>query len=135
MATIYDANTTELINKASEALKQIIKAPEWSKYVKTGTAKERPPAENDWWYKRAASILRKIYLKGPIGTNKLRVKYGSKKNRGYKPEKFYPASGKIIRTILQQLEKVELIKHGQKGVHKGRIVTPKGKSFLDKLSK
>src|SRR3989344_2822074 len=135
MATIYDANTTELINKASEALKQIIKAPEWSKYVKTGAAKERPTAENDWWYKRAASILRKIYMSGPIGTNKLRVKYGSKKNRGSKPEKFYLSSGKIIRAILQQLEKAELIKQGQKETHKGRIITPKGKSFLDKLSK
>jgi len=135
MATIYDTNTQELIDKAAEKLKEVIEAPEWSKYVKTGTAKERPPSENDWWHKRAASILRKVYLRGPIGTNKLKVKYGSKKNRGHKPEKFYSASGKIIRTILQQLEKAELIKQGQKGVHKGRIITPKGKSFLDKLSK
>lgn len=135
MATVYDVDASKLINKAAEALKDKINAPEWSKFVKTGRAKERIPMENDWWYKRAASILRKIYLLGPVGTNKLKVKYGSKKNRGYKPEKFYPASGKIIRTILQQLEKTEFIKKEEKKVHRGRKITPKGKSFLDKLAK
>ena len=135
MATIYDANTQELIKKAANALKEKIKAPEWSMFVKTGVAKERPPLEKDWWYMRAASILRKIYLLGPIGTNKLRVKYSSRKNRGYTPEKSFSGSGKIIRTILQQLESIELIKKADKGVHKGRVITPKGKSFLDKLAK
>jgi len=56
-----------------------------------------------------------------------------KKNRGVKPEKFYKASGKVIRTILQQLEAEGLIKQVEKGVHKGKIVTPKGRSFLDTL--
>ena len=135
MATIYDTNTQELIKKAANALKEKIKAPEWSMFVKTGVAKERPPVDRDWWYMRAASILRKIYLFGPIGTNKLRVKYSSRKNRGYVPEKTFSGSGKIIRVILQQLEKEELIKKAEKGVHKGRIITPKGKSFLDKLAK
>ena len=135
MATIYDTNTQELLNKVAKALKEIIKAPEWSIFVKTGMSRERPPMDNDWWYIRSASILRKIYLLGPIGTNKLKVKYGGRKNRGYKPEKTYKGSGKIIRVILQQLEKAELIKQGAKGVHKGRLITPKGKSFLDKLAK
>jgi len=135
MATIYNANTQELIKKAAGALKEKIKAPEWSIFVKTGMSRERPPVDRDWWYMRAASVLRKIYLKGPIGTNKLRVKYGGRKNRGYKPERTYVGSGKIIRVILQQLEQIEFIKKSEKGVHKGREITPKGKSFLDKLSK
>ncbi len=135
MATIFDANTQDLIKKAAEALKEIIKAPEWSMFVKTGRSRERPPVETDWWYMRAASVLRKVYLKGPIGTNNLRVKYSGRKNRGYKPEKTYIGYGKIIRVILQQLEKAELIVKGEKGVHKGRMITPKGKSFLDKLAK
>ncbi|MBU2634380.1 MAG: 30S ribosomal protein S19e [Nanoarchaeota archaeon] len=135
MATIYDIDTNKLIERAALQLKPLIKAPEWSLFVKTGTSKERAPDNQNWWYFRAASILRTIYIKGPIGTNKLRVKYGSKKNRGVKPEKFYPGSGKIIRTILQQLEKIELIKQAEKNKYKGRVITPKGKSFLDKLSK
>jgi len=135
MATVYDADPNKLVEKASEELKKVIKAPEWSMFVKTGVHKERPPMDNEWWYKRAAAVLRSVYIKGPIGTSKLRTKYGGKKNRGYKPEKFYRGSGKIIRTVLQQLETSGLIIQQQKGVHKGRVVTPKGKIFLDKLSK
>ena len=135
MATIYDKDANELIAKASEELKKVIKAPEWAPFVKTGVHKERPPVEKDWFYKRAAAILRSVYIKGPIGTNKLRIKYGGRKNRGYAPEKFYRGSGNIIRKALQQLEEAGLIKKAEKGVHKGRMITPKGKSFLDKLSK
>ena len=135
MATIYDKDTNELIAKASEELKKVIKAPEWAQFVKTGVHKERPPVEKDWFYKRAAAILRSVYIKGPIGTNKLRIKYGGRKNRGQAQEKFYRGSGNIIRKALQQLEEAGLIKKAEKGVHKGRMITPKGKSFLDKLSK
>jgi len=136
MVTIYDVDASKLIKKASEELKKIelIKAPEWAKYVKTGASKERPPVEKDWWYARSASILRKVYILGPIGVSKLRKKYGGKKNRGHKPERNYKGGGSIIRKALQQLEKDELIKQVEKGVHKGKIITPKGKKFLDKLS-
>ena len=135
MATIYDTDPNKLVDKASEELKKVIKKPEWAKFVKTGVAKERSPVDKDWWYERAAAILRTVYIKGPVGTNKLRVKFSSRKNRGVRPEKTYPAGGKIIRTILQELETAKLIQKGEKGAHKGRIITPKGKSFLDKLSK
>lgn len=136
MATIYDVDPSELIKKAASSLKSNdnIKEPSWAKFVKTGVSKERPPVETDWWYTRAASVLRKVYILGPIGVNKLRKKYGGKKNRGHKPEKFYLGSGNIVRKILQQLEKAELIKYAEKKVHKGRVITPKGKKFLDKIA-
>ena len=134
MPSIYDIESQELIRRTAEQLKRDITMPEWSKYVKTSSSRERPPLQIDWYFYRAASILRKIYMLGPVGVNKLRVKYGSKKNRGVAPERFRRSGGKIIRSILQQLEKQGYIKQAQKGVHKGRIVTPKGKSFLDKLS-
>jgi small subunit ribosomal protein S19e len=131
--SIYDKKAQEIVEKAAEALKKVeeVKAPEWAEFVKTGPAKERMPIEKDWWYVRAASVLRKVYLNGPIGVSRLRVKYGSKKNRGVRPEKFYKGSGNILRKILQQLEKAELIKQNEG--KKGRIVTDKGKSFLDKI--
>ena len=137
MASIYDQNQAELINKASIGLKKTkqVKMPEWALYAKTGAGKERTPDDREWWYIRAASILRKVYIKGPIGVSKLRTNYGCKKNRGVKPEKFYKASGKVIRTILQQLEAEGLIRQVEKGVHKGKVVTPQGRSFLDNLIK
>ena len=133
---MYDIDAQELILKTAEELKKIpeIKPPAWAAFVKTGMHKERPPVNDDWWYMRAASVLRIVYRLGPIGVSKLRTKYGGKKNRGHKKEHFYKGSGSILRKSLQQLEKAGFIKFAEKGVHKGRIITPKGKSFLDKIA-
>ena len=134
MVGIYDNEAAVIIEKAATELKKTkMKAPEWSQFVKTGVCKERLPDQADWWYTRAGSMLRKIYMRGPVGVSTLRKYYGSKKNRGVKPGRFRLASGKIIRTILQQLEVEELIVQVDKGGHKGRILTPKGKSFMDNL--
>ena len=136
MASTYDVSQQELVTQLAEELKKIneIKAPEWAPFVKTGVSKERPPQKPDWWYIRAASILNKVYKKGPIGTNKLRTLYGGNLNRGVRPEHFYKGSGSIIRKVLQQLEKAGLIKQDKHGHHKGRVVTPKGESLVDKVA-
>ncbi|MBT3814238.1 30S ribosomal protein S19e [Candidatus Woesearchaeota archaeon] len=136
MTHILTVNPNELVNKAAVELKKqkLVEPTEWSKFVKTGHHKERLPDNDDWWYHRSAAILRSIARLGPVGTAKLKTKFGGKKNRGHKPEKVFKASGSIIRKILQQLEKSELIKQAEKGVHKGRVLTPKGVSFLDKMA-
>ena len=136
MTTIYDIDASELIKKAAGELKNNshIKPPVWAAFAKTGTHKERPPVEKDWWYMRTASVFRAVYIKGPVGVSKLRTKYGGKKNMGHAKERTYKGSGNILRKILQQLEKAGYVKQFQKGVHKGRIVTPQGKSFLDKIA-
>jgi len=83
MATIYDINPTDLINKAAIELKKTksVQKPEWASYIKTGAGKERTPDDSNWWYMRAGSILRKVYLRGPIGVSKLRTFYGNKKKQ------------------------------------------------------
>ena len=133
MGTIYNCDPSELIEKAAEELKKLepIKAPDWAPFVKTGVHKEIPPSIKDWWYVRAASVLRHVYRFGPIGVSKLRVKYGGKKNRGVKPEHFYKGSGSILRKIIQQLEKEGFVKKDLKSLRKGRLITAKGKKFLD----
>ena len=132
MVTVRDVDPQQLLNALKEELKKMkeIQPPEWSKFVKTGVSRERPPEQEDWWYMRAAAVLRKIYLYGPIGTQRLRKMFGGKKNRGHKPEHFYPGSGSIIRKIFQQLESAGLVKT-KKG---GRIITPKGQKFLDNIA-
>jgi len=78
---IYEA---QAYNKAlAEALKEMpeFKVPEWSLFVKSGPSKQRPINEEDFWHKRAASILRQIYKKGVVGVNRLRTKYGSTKEQ------------------------------------------------------
>lgn len=132
--TTHNTKPSELIEKTAKKLKVMeeLKAPEWSKFVKTSTTRDRPPMEKEWWHTRAASIMRKLYLLGPIGVNKLKRKYGGRKNRGHKPEKYFRGSGKIIRTILGQLEKAGLAEKKEIKSHKGRVLTKKGKSLLDK---
>ena len=136
---VYDFNQQEYNLKLAEALKEIpeFSAPEWIDFVKSGTSKERPINDSDFWYKRAASILKQLYKKSNLGVQRLRTKYGSKKNRGMKPEEFRKSGGKIIRTILQQSDAAgltEVIK-SEKGqrIKSGRRLTEKGKKFLEEV--
>ncbi len=135
---VYELPAQEYNLKLAEALKKIpeFKEPEWAQFVKSGPAKERPIDDPGFWHKRAASILRQIYKKNIVGVNRLRTKYGSKKDRGMRPEEFRKASGKIIRTILQQADTAGFteIAKAIKGVRRkkpGRQLTEKGKSFLE----
>ncbi|MBI2564708.1 30S ribosomal protein S19e [Candidatus Woesearchaeota archaeon] len=133
---ITDVSKTQLIEKVAEELKNFkeIQQPEWGSFAKTGHFKEKPPTRKDWWYVRSAAILRRLNEVGPIGVSKLRKKYGGNKNRGHKPEHRYAGSGSIARKILQQLEKAGLAVQKKKETHKGRIISPKGLSLLDKAS-
>lgn len=136
MTQILLVNPQKLISKAADELKKqkLVQPTTWAPFVKTSHAKERLPDNPDWWYYRSAALLRSIAKLGPIGTEKLRTKFGARKNRGHKPEHAYKASGSSTRKILQQLEKSGLIKQTQKQSHKGRVLTPKGQSFLTKIA-
>lgn len=130
ITTVYDVPADMLIDGVKEELKndKNLTPPEWATFVKTGSSREKVPDQEDWWYIRAASIMRKIYVYGPVGVETLRVDYGGKKNRGVKPEKFKKSSGAIIRKIFSQLEKAGYIsKAGE-----GRVISPQGMSLLDK---
>ncbi|MBU3897173.1 MAG: 30S ribosomal protein S19e [Nanoarchaeota archaeon] len=123
----------QTISGIKETLKKNskIKPPEWAAYIKTGVCAYRPPQQEDWWYIRAAAVLRQVYLHGPVGVSRLRTVYGARKRRGHKPPHAMKAGGKIIRLMLQQLEQSDLIKQVDKP-KKGRIVTSKGQSLVDR---
>ena len=140
MTNMYELPAQEYNLKLAEALKKVpeFNAPEWVAFVKSGPAKERPIDDEDFWHKRAASILKQIYKKEIVGVNRLRTKYGSKKNRGYKPEKFKKAGGKIIRTILQQADaagftEIAKVVRGVRSKKPGRQLTSKGKEFMEEV--
>lgn len=109
-----------------------IQAPEWSFFVKSGLSKQRVPESADFWYIRTASILRQLYLNGVVGVERLRTRYGGRKNRGVRPAKFKKASGKMIRLMLQQAEKASLVEK-VKDKQFGRRLTQKGRDFLDAI--
>ncbi|MEK6906311.1 MAG: 40S ribosomal protein S19 [Nanoarchaeota archaeon] len=137
MNPVYELDSQEYNKKLAEALKKLseFKKPEWVEFVKSGPSKERPIDDPEFWHKRAASILRQIYKNDVVGVNRLKTLYGSKKNRGMKPEKFMKAGGKIIRTILQQSDKAGFteIAKAVRGTRRkpGRQLTKKGKEFLE----
>jgi len=131
--SIYEIPADKYNKLLAEALKKKPEyvMPEWAIYVKTSVSKSRPPENSDWWHTRAASILRQIYLQGVVGVGRLRTKYGSRKNRGMKPEVFRKASGKIIRLILQQSEKAGLLEKVKEGSRFGRKISKSGREFLE----
>ncbi len=134
MATPYTVPPQLLINALAKYLKENypqIKPPAWALFVKTGVHKERPPEDPDWWYIRCASLLRKLYIYGPVGISRLRTAYGGRKRRGTRKEHFRRGSGSVIRKALQQLEEAGLV---TKVEGKGRILTPEGYSLLDRIS-
>jgi len=130
MTTVFDVPPEALIPKVAEKLKQVaeIQPPEWAPYVKTGPHREKPPEKPDWWHTRLAAIMRKVYVYGPVGTSRLAARFGGSRDRRDSPNKSVKGSGSISRKGLQQLEHAGLISN-IKG--KGRIVTPKGRKFLD----
>jgi small subunit ribosomal protein S19e len=113
--------------------------------VKTATFKELAPYDPDWYYVRAgvgmwlilyfllmtiasfllvfnlrtwkpaASMARKIYLRGGIGVGAFRKIYGGRKSNGSRPSHFGKSSGSIARDVLKQLEKIDIIEKDPKG--------------------
>lgn len=128
-----DVSSKALVARLSEELKKLreLQPPEWSYYAKTGAHREHPPDQLDWWYTRAASVLRRVYLDGPVGVSRLRTYYGGKQKRGSAPEHSHRGSGKIIRKILQQLENAGLVSKIERN---GRRISPSGESLLNRAA-
>jgi len=130
-----DVDSKKFIEVCKEELKKVetIKPPSWASFAKTGMSRKFPPQQRDWWYTRAASLLRRIYLDGPVGVQRLRTYYGGRKERGHKPQRFRKAGGGIIRECLQQLESAGFIQKSQNTKKKGRLISEEGKKFVSKI--
>ena len=131
MVTVYDVKAEPLIMEVAEELEDEFEVPDWSNLVKTGVDRERPPEQDNWYHIRSAAVLRKVYTDGPLGVSKLRTIYGQRKKNGHGPEHSGKASGKVIRTALQNLEEAGLVETEE---GEGRKITEKGQSFLDEKS-
>ncbi len=130
MTTVFDVPPQDLIHVVAADLKKskTAKPPEWAGYVKTGVSRESSPVNRDWWFTRLAAIFRKVYVKGPIGTERMAAEFGGRRDRGSAP--YHPRKGSraVIRECLAQLEALEYVKKTNQG---GRVVTPKGHAYLD----
>ncbi|HXZ91096.1 MAG TPA: 30S ribosomal protein S19e [Candidatus Dormibacteraeota bacterium] len=134
MPTPLDVPSDALIDRLSKFLKENVgevAPPAWALNAKTGSHRERPPANPDWWYTRSASLLRKLYIHGPIGIARLRVEYGGRLRKGTHIEHSRIAGGSAIREPLQQLQKAGLISTEAK---QGRKLTTEGMSLLNRMA-
>ena len=133
MVNAHDVPTAKLIPALAVQMKSVpgIEQPDWARFVKTGSHAERPPSSPDWWFTRAASLMRKLYLHGPVGLTDLTRAYGGTKALHYFPKHHRDAGGSSIRRILKQLEQAELVAK----TPKGRVLSPKGRAMLDKACK
>ncbi|MGC9435462.1 MAG: 30S ribosomal protein S19e [Methanomicrobiales archaeon] len=130
MTTVYDIPADIFIRQVADELKSVeaVHPPDWAAFAKTGVHKQMPPEDPEWWYIRAAAILRRVYIDGPVGVQRMRTFYGGKKDRGSRRYQFRKGSGSIIRVILQQLETAGFVEQRPDG----RRVTAAGRAFLDR---
>lgn len=134
MSAIQEVPASELIREIATLFREnpAIKEPGFVPFVKTGSHRERAPIQKGWYFTRLASVLYRVYVDGPLGTESLRSYYGGRKSRGVKPEKFRKASGKVLRVCMQELEKQGLIQKHKKG---GREISSRGQSMLERTAK
>jgi small subunit ribosomal protein S19e len=134
LATPHDVPASKFIDKLAKYLKENVDQVQplpWASFVKTGSHVEKQPQNPNWWYTRSASILRKVYIHGPIGLEKLRSDYGGRKGFGVTPNHASKAGGSNIRKILQQLEAAGLV---QTAKPQGRKMAPKGRKLLQEIA-
>merc|ERR1711966_267981 len=86
-----------------------IELPEWHDLVKTAPFKEMCPMDPDWYYVRAASLARKVYLRGGTGVGAYCKVYGSSSHKTVKTPHFHKAASGVIRHVLQQLGEIDIV--------------------------
>jgi small subunit ribosomal protein S19e len=135
MATLFDAPAEDLVEALADELADDREQPEWAELAKTGTARELPPEQADFWALRGASILRKVAVDGPVGVERLSTAYGDAKQGStryrVRPNRKTDGSKKIIRTLLQQLEDAGYIETRE---GEGRAVSGDGRALLDETA-
>ncbi|KAG0504900.1 hypothetical protein M758_N010000 [Ceratodon purpureus] len=146
--TVKDVSSHEFVRNYAAHLKRSgkIEVPVWADLVKTATFKELAPYDADWYYIRAgtcfraleppvhgiaASMARKIYLRGGIGVGAFKKIYGGRKSNGVRPSHFAKSSGSIARHCLKQLEALNIVEKDPKG---GRRITSDGQRDLDQVA-
>jgi small subunit ribosomal protein S19e len=130
---VRDVPAKDFIKAYAEHLKNSDKfdLPVWSDTIKTGVFKELAPYGDDWYYIRAASIARKVYLRPGIGIGQLQKWYGGSYRRGCRTEHFRKASSGVIRSVLLQLEEMKVVEKLGSG---GRQMTVVGQQDLDRIA-
>uniref|UniRef100_S4R7M9 Small ribosomal subunit protein eS19 n=1 Tax=Petromyzon marinus TaxID=7757 RepID=S4R7M9_PETMA len=131
--TVKDVNQQEFVKALAAFLKKSgkLKKPDWVDTVKLAKHKELAPYDGDWYYVRAASVVRHLYLRGGVGVGAMTKIYGGRQRNGTKPSHFSRGSKNVARKVLQSLESLKMVEKDPTG---GRRLTPTGQRDLDRIA-
>ncbi|PAA45962.1 hypothetical protein BOX15_Mlig032769g1, partial [Macrostomum lignano] len=130
---VKDVNQQKLVRALAAFLKKTGKlpVPEWADVVKLSAANELAPSDSDWFYVRAGSILRHLYIRAPVGVGALTKVYGKVNRRGHRPNHSSRCYRGPLRKCLQGLESMGLVAKDESG---GRLLTSQGRRDLDRIA-
>ncbi|EJW02040.1 hypothetical protein EDEG_03511 [Edhazardia aedis USNM 41457] len=128
---IFDVDSTKLNETISKYLKQndVLEIVDNVDIIKTGFAKELPPSDPDWFFKRGASVFRTVVLASMVAEpkylslNHFAIKYRSRLDRGCRPNKIVKGAVGHVKAILNSLIKNEWVRFDEK---LGYTATEKG---------
>ncbi|TNJ26500.1 Ribosomal protein S19e [Giardia muris] len=110
-----------------------IKVPNFANFVKTGCSRKNAPACADWFYIKAASVMRHFYVSGttPLGVSTLAGKYSHPASGRSTPHHTRDASRKVIRSIVQQFagQNLLLTRDGE-----ARHISPNGRKMVEEFA-
>ncbi|CAH1796410.1 unnamed protein product [Owenia fusiformis] len=131
--SVKDVDQHQFVKAYAAFLKKSgkMKVPDWIDIVKNGRFAELAPYDEDWYYIRAASMARHLYIRAPCGVGAFTTVYGARKRNGTAPSHFCKSSGSVSRKVLQSLEGLKLVEKHPSG---GRRLTSSGRRDLDRIA-
>ncbi|XP_043837480.1 40S ribosomal protein S19-like [Dromiciops gliroides] len=131
--TVKDVNQQEFVRALAAFLKKSgkLKVPEWVDTVKLAKHKELAPYDKNWFYTRAASTPRHLYLRVGAGVGSMTKIYGGRQRNGVMPSHFSRGSESVARRVLQALEGLKMVEKDQDG---GQKLIPLGQRDLDRIA-
>ncbi|XP_040599787.1 40S ribosomal protein S19-like [Mesocricetus auratus] len=113
--TIKDLNQQEFIRALAAFLKKSgkLKVCEQVDTVKLAKYKELAPCDENWFYTRAASRARHLYLLDGARVGSMTKVYGGEQRKGVRPSHFSRGSKSVARRFLQGLEGLKMVEKDQ----------------------
>uniref|UniRef100_K1P7Q6 Small ribosomal subunit protein eS19 n=1 Tax=Magallana gigas TaxID=29159 RepID=K1P7Q6_MAGGI len=132
--SVKDVNAHEFTKSLAAFLKKQgkMKIPDWAPIVKLAKYNELAPYDDDWYYTRAASICRHLYIRSPVGVGAFTNLYSGRKRNGTAPSHFCRGNSSVARKVLQSLEGMKLVEKDT--ATGGRKLTPQGRKDLDRIA-
>ena len=103
MSSVKDVDQQLFVVGFADFLKKSGKmvVPEWADLIKLSRFNEQGPHNPDWFFVRAASVARHLYIRAPAGVGAFTKIYGARKRNGSAPSHFMRSSQSVSRRVLQ----------------------------------